>query len=331
MASLPSPMSPIQFIDAALFCTSTFALSYMDPDQKWLIRKHLVTLLQDFPSLMPSTDTFNYNDGTVANLLNAKGDLHLSHSAPPIYITIWVHENYPYAPPNVYVNSSNPTSQVSQEFDLHHQPFVDASSGAFTTPYLQSWLHPRCNLSDLVHNLVKLLSSNHPSEFHTHPSRVSKLEAMDRLSCTLCNDVSAVRAITEIETEELSVIQVEVLKRADIAASMIIGLEHENFNLKKKVMELTEEADVLKNWLKIHERSIIDVVVAGEGAEENAFEAVDKESNMALNCLAEDMALEDLMYALDKAVLEGVVSFVVYIRQVRELAREQFFRRARFC
>ncbi|KAK3036887.1 hypothetical protein RJ639_031505 [Escallonia herrerae] len=87
----------------------------------------------------------------------------------------------------------------------------------------------------------------------------------------------AVRAITEIETEELSVIQVEVLKRTGIAASMIIGLEHESFNLKKKVMELTEEADVLTNWLKIHERSIIDMVVAGEGAEENAFEAVDKE------------------------------------------------------
>ena len=74
------------------------------------------TLLQDYPTLNPSIDTFIHNDGTTVNLLNANGYLFVSHSSPPIAITIWLHENYPYMAPIVFVtpnhnvqNSSKPS------------------------------------------------------------------------------------------------------------------------------------------------------------------------------------------------------------------------------
>jgi ESCRT-I complex subunit TSG101 len=46
-----------------------------------------------------------------------------------------------------------------------------------------------------------------------------------------------------------------------------------------------------------------------------------------LECTATDLALEDAIYALDKAVQEGSVPFDGYLRSVRALAREQFFQR----
>ncbi|KAK9280912.1 hypothetical protein L1049_003803 [Liquidambar formosana] len=320
-----APPSPTQFIDAALSCTTPFALSYTDPRQKGLIKNHLRSLLQEFPTLAPSFDTFIHNDGAAVNLLNASGYLHVSHSTPPIPLTIWVHENYPSMAPVVFI-----TSNSTYPIPFNH-PFVQPS-GATISPYLQTWLYPRCNLCDLVHNLVKLFSIDHPfihstASCSTHPYRASKMEAIDRLAGRLHYDMLFLQAKTEEEIEELSALQVEVVKRVDIATSMIIGLQHERTNLKRRVNVLAGEADVLMNWLRVHDPKSVVAVAADEL--EDAFEADDEESKSVLDLLAADGAMDDLIYALDKAVEEGVLSFELYIRQVRILAREQFFSRAK--
>lgn len=322
MASLASS---IQFIDTALSCATPFALSYTDPDQKWIIRQHLISLLQDFPSLEPSINTFFHNDGNKANLLNATGDLRVSTFSPSITLTVWVRESYPHMGPVVYV-SSNSAHPIQGD-----HPFVD-SSGATTSPYLQTWLYPRSNLLDLVHNLIKLFSHNHPFHYSTtssltHPLLPSKREAMDRLTCTLHYDIVALRAKTTDEIEDLSAIQAKMIERVDITTSIILGLEHERMNLKEKVEELTEEGDVLMNWLRLFHKGSGGAIL-GDDIEE-AFEVVDEESRIVRDCLGGDWAIEDLIYALDKAVEEGVISFMVYMRQVRILAREQFFLKAR--
>ncbi|KAK4355486.1 hypothetical protein RND71_024457 [Anisodus tanguticus] len=70
-----SPTS-IQFIDAALSCTSPIiAPSYTDPNQISIIRRILISLLQNYP---PSIDAFAHNDGTGVNLLNANRELQVA-------------------------------------------------------------------------------------------------------------------------------------------------------------------------------------------------------------------------------------------------------------
>lgn len=110
-------------------------------------------------------------------------------------------------------------------------------------------------------------------------------------------------------------------KRVDITRNMIVGLEHEKMMLKRRGKEMEEQRDVLMNWLRVYNRKFDDE--GGDG-----FECVDEASKVVLDCLAKDMALEDLMYALDKAIEQGVVPSGTYIRQVRAMAREQFFHRA---
>ena len=144
--------SSIQFIYSALSCTTSLALSYSDPEQKWIIQKHLTSLLQDYPTLNPSIDTFIHNDGTTVNLLNANGYFFVSYSSPPIAITIWLHENYPYMAPIVFV-TLNPISKIHP-----NHPFVDPFGATKSACLLVlTWQHPRGYLTDLVHNLVKTL------------------------------------------------------------------------------------------------------------------------------------------------------------------------------
>ncbi|KAG5250538.1 protein ELC [Salix suchowensis] len=323
-----SPLMPssslIEFIDTALSCTSDFALSYSDSKQKWLIRKHLLSLIQDYPTFTLSTDTFFHDDGTTVNLLQATGHLHVANHTPSIPLTIWIHENYPLMPPMVYVLSYS-TSSIHQD-----HPFVH-SSGATSSPYLQTWEFPRCNLTELVHNLVRIFSRDHPFVYSpaasfTHPSLTSKMEALDRLSGMLHYDTIVLLAQTGDEMEDLYNLQPEMVKRNDIVASMIVELEHERMNLTHKVKNLMNQADVLVNWLRVN-----DAKSHGKKLEDDdiAFVAGDEDSRLLIESLATDRAIEDSMYALDKAVEQGVVSFDAYLKQVRMLAREQFFLRAK--
>ncbi|KAK4796101.1 hypothetical protein SAY86_028427 [Trapa natans] len=84
-------------------------------------------------------------------------------------------------------------------------------------------------------------------------------------------------------------------------------------------------ADVLENWLRANEGKTnmgksLDV--------DDAFECVDHLSKQMLECTASDLAIEDVVYSLDKVPQEGTIPFDQYLRNFRLLSREQFFQRA---
>lgn len=326
-----APSSSIQFIETAFSCTTPFALSYSDPDQKWIIRQHLLSFLQYYPSFRLSSDRFAHNDGTTVNLLNVTGSVRVSHSMPSIPLIIWLHENYPYVPPLVFV-SPDPTNSIHR-----NHAFVD-SSGATVTPYIISWQYPSSNLSDLVRNMVKIFSRDHPFAYGSasgfnHPSLVSKREAIDRLTGMLHYDVAVFQANAQNEIEELSVLQEELGRRVVITDGMIAGLHEERGKLELRVNELTEEADTLASWVRVNDPKSIVTGMNGtaDGGAEEAFEAIDGESQVVLESSAADLAIDDTMCALDKALENGVLGFGLYIKQVRNLAREQFYYRAQTC
>lgn len=137
-------------------------------------------------------------------------------------------------------------------------------------------------------------------------------------------DVAAFTAGAERENRALAKLRAEMAERASVAEGVITrGLEEEKEMLRGKVRELTEQADVVMSWLRVNRH-----VTIGDDQIEKAFEGVEADSEEVLECLAADRGVEDVIYALDKAVEEGVVSLEGYIRQVRALAREQFYHRA---
>ncbi|KAK4403291.1 protein ELC [Sesamum angolense] len=85
--------------------------------------------------------------------------------------------------------------------------------------------------------------------------------------------------------------------------------------------------DVLEGWLRENEEKLGSNEVNCVDVDE-AFEPCDVLSKQMMDCTASDLAVEDAIYALDKAAQEGAIPFDQYLRNVRLLSREQFFHRA---
>ncbi|XP_022759744.1 protein ELC-like [Durio zibethinus] len=318
-----APPSPKEYIETALFASSPYALSYSDSKQKSLILRHLLSFLQENPTFRPSTGRFMHNDGTEVNLLYASGCLHVSNSTPPIPLIIWLHENYPRKAPLVFV-SLDPMTPIHR-----HHPFVDNTSGATSPPYILTWKYPPCNLTDLLRNLAHLFSHDHPFSYtpttsFTHPSLVSPKEALDRLVGMLYYDMVALQASTFGEIEELSLLQEELKRRDHFTTSLISEMEQERKKLKERANNWLEETDRMENWLRVNDRRPILALDAGDVEIEDAFE-IDDKSRVRLDSSAADMAIEDVLHKLDMALEQDAVSIDSYIKQVRSLAREQFF------
>ncbi|XVE77845.1 hypothetical protein DITRI_Ditri13aG0095800 [Diplodiscus trichospermus] len=318
--------SPKEFIEAALFATSPYALSYLGTEQKWIIQRHLLSLLQEYPGFRLSTGRFHHHDGTEVHLLYASGCVHVSNSAPPIPLTIWVQETYPQKAPLVFVSLDPNTPPIHR-----HHPFVD-TSGATSPPYILTWKYPPCNLSELLRNLVQLFRHDHPFTHlpptsFTHPSLASGKEALDRLVGMLYYDMVALEASTSEEIEELSLLQEELKRRDRYTTNMISEMEQERKKLKERSNNWAEENDRLVNWFRVNDGRPIKALDAGEVEIEDAFE-IDRKSRQRLDATAADLAIEDVLYKLDKALEQEAVSFDSYIKQVRSLARDQFFHRA---
>ncbi|XP_073056845.1 uncharacterized protein [Primulina eburnea] len=77
----------IRFIEDALWPYTTLTLV-----KKKIIRQHLISIFQDFPSFKPSVDTFTHNDNTKVTHLNATWELYVSQDAPSVSSTIWKNE-----------------------------------------------------------------------------------------------------------------------------------------------------------------------------------------------------------------------------------------------
>ena len=103
MATTAAATGTVVLVDAAL-------APYEHPDLRWMVRKHVLPVLQDFPTLSPSVDTYTSDSGASTVLLNARGLLTVSSALPPVLLTLWLPREYPYLPLLAYVFPAAPSS-----------------------------------------------------------------------------------------------------------------------------------------------------------------------------------------------------------------------------
>ncbi|KAK1267353.1 hypothetical protein QJS04_geneDACA021858 [Acorus gramineus] len=314
--------STYSFIDTALSNTGPLALSYSHTNLKWLIRDHLLALLADFPFLSPSIDTFTHDDGTTVHLLHASGPLPLPSSPSTILLTIWLHQNHPFHPPLVYISSPD---------IARNHPFIDPS-GAVASPYIISWQYPKSNPSDLARNLINLFTFSPPFVVEPPPPPpktcpiVSKREAIDRLTTFLHRDMASMKARADEDIEGVLGLQARLVERARELSVMERAVERERAELKRREREMEEAKGVLVNWLHVNERgrSMDD----GRVVVDEVFEGGDQYSKLMIENEAADAAIEEVMYEIEPGFNVGLVNLERYMKEVRSLAREQFFVRA---
>ncbi|MQL93347.1 hypothetical protein Taro_025996 [Colocasia esculenta] len=372
-----------QFLSSALSQRGPNALPYAE-DAKWLIRQHLISLVEAFPSLPPKSSQFTHNDGRTAHLLQAEGTIPIVYAGVVYNIpaVMWLLESYPRSAPSVFLT---PTRDMIIK---PGHPHVDRS-GHVSVPYLRNWVYPSSNLVDLVRTLSHVFGQDPPlytrensnpnpiptptptpdpsypprsrpspspspsaTSQHLPPSRmysqvapyavggrlpqspqhrpmddpadVYRKNAINKILEMVHADTFALRKSREVEMEGLFGTQAVLRRRDDELSSGLREMQDEKEALEQQLQLVLMNTDVLEGWMRENQgKKRMDEIHVDE-----IFELSDPLSKQLTECTAADLAVEDTIYSLDKAVQEGAVPFDMYLKNIRILSREQFFHRA---
>ncbi|MQL81317.1 hypothetical protein Taro_013777 [Colocasia esculenta] len=360
-----------QFLSSLLSQRGPSALPYAE-DAKWLIRQHLVALVEAFPTLQPKASHFTHNDGRGSHLLQAEGTVPIVYGGAVYNIpaVIWLLETYPRSPPAVFLA---PTRDMVIK---PGHPHVDGS-GHVSVPYLRNWVYPSSNLVDLVRTLSHFFGQDPPLYTRPNPNAVSATDpsppsaspsqsprhrpsssrissqgtpygggghlpqspqhrpsddraevfrrnSINKIVEMVHADTSSLRKSRELEMEGLFAAQAVLRQRDEELSRGLREMQEEKEGLEQQLQLVLMNADVLESWVKENEskkrRDDVDV--------DGVFETCDPLSRQLMEFTAADLAVEDTIYSLDKAVREGAIPFDVYLKNTRALSREQFFHRA---
>lgn len=154
---------------------------------------------------------------------------------------------------------------------------------------------------------------------------VFRRDAMNKLVERVDGDVRELRKRREGEMEGMFSAQAVLRKREEEIVRGFRGMLEEKEALEQQLQVVLMNSDVLEGWLRDNEGKMVD---ARSVSVDEAFEHCDALSKQILECTTADLAIEDVIYSLDKAVQEGAMPFDQYLRSVRLLSREQFLHRA---
>ncbi|XP_008643900.2 protein ELC-like isoform X1 [Zea mays] len=156
------------------------------------------------------------------------------------------------------------------------------------------------------------------------PAEVFKRNAVAKLVDMAYADAAALRTAREAEVDALFAVQAELRHRGGIVAQGVRNMGEEMEALERRLQDVMMATDVVEDWVRQNNRRGSNQATE----DDEAIEPADVLSRQMIQCTAADLALEDTIYALDKAIQEGSVPFDGYLRSVRALSREQFFHRA---
>ncbi|KAL2248824.1 protein ELC-like [Sesamum indicum] len=159
------------------------------------------------------------------------------------------------------------------------------------------------------------------------PAEVFKKNAVNKLVDVVNGDIRELKKSREEEMEGLFGAQASLRKREEELRKGLKEMQDEKEALEQQLQMVLMNTDVLEGWLRENEGKLGSNEVNCVDVDE-AFEPCDALSKQMLDCTASDLAVEDAIYALDKAAQEGAIPFDQYLRNVRLLSREQFFHRA---
>ncbi|CAL1377107.1 unnamed protein product [Linum trigynum] len=158
------------------------------------------------------------------------------------------------------------------------------------------------------------------------PAEIYRRNAINKIVEMAHGDISQLRKTREAEMEGLFSAQAVLRRREEDVNRGFKELQDEREGLEGQLQMVLMNSDILEAWVRENEGKVKGNL--GEVDVDSAFECTDSLSKQMLECTAADLAIEDVVYSLDKAVQEGAMPFDQYLRNVRFLSREQFFHRA---
>lgn len=125
----------------------------------------------------------------------------------------------------------------------------------------------------------------------------------------------------QAEMNVLHKTQADLVKGKEKLEVMVKELENEKMEIENNIKLLQDKDQEVKEVLqKLDNQDKLDI--------DEAVVTTTPLYRQLLNSFAEEQAIEDAIYYLGEALRKDVIDLDVFLKQVRELSRKQFFLRA---
>ncbi|XP_022765691.1 protein ELC-like [Durio zibethinus] len=266
---------------------------------------------------------------------------HHPHVTPSGLVSIPYLQNWIYPSSNLVDLVVNLSSVFSRDPPLYSQrrPSPNPNPNLSPNPSINSSMNSSYGQSHPPPRVAAAASGYPPSPYgrvqppYPPPSQtedaaeVYKRNAVNKLVEVVHGDISGMRKAREVEMEGLFSAQAVLRRREEEINKGLKEMQDEKEGLEQQLQVVLMNTDVLDSWVRDNEGKTKNLGESNVDVDE-AFHCVDVLSKQMLDCTAADLAIEDVVYSLDKAVQEGAVPFDQYLRNVRLLSREQFFHKA---
>lgn len=298
--------------------------------------RDIMTALSNYRGLHPKVEKFTFNDGIEKSLICLKGTIPVNYrgSTYNIPVNFWILDTHPHHAPMCYVC---PTSDMQIRVSRH----VD-HTGKVYLPYLHEWRSPGSDLLGLIQICI-IIFSDQPPVF----ARQSGAPVNPPLDVGVASSHPGSNTITgeHIRASLMSAVE-DKIKRA--LREEFTTKQAEMESLQRVREELENRRKNLNTQLEMSNRVLEDIQVKlphlnqlkseldsnrekiDESQEVDTDEILKVAYPLLLQLCAayyEDAALDDSLYYLLKGLSDGVIDCEVFLKAVRKLSRDQFFKR----
>lgn len=127
----------------------------------------------------------------------------------------------------------------------------------------------------------------------------------------------------DADVKKLAAIEAQLKTRHKKIMLAVDRQQREQEALEQKLQFIRTNINLVETWLASNNK-----FQGGKIDIDGVFVPYDALSIQMLENASADLAVEDVLYSLDKAVQQGCMPVDAYLKHVRVIAREQFFYRA---
>ncbi|KNC55492.1 tumor susceptibility 101 [Thecamonas trahens ATCC 50062] len=326
-------------------------------------RGDVQTVMRTYPGLSPEVATYTSNTGAEETLLALTGTIPITYAGNTynIPVKIWLPSVYPSERPIAFVT---PTTTMYIKPGHDH---VDLSGRCYL-PYLTSWTGTNSSLIGLVAAMCSAFSACPPVASGPPPTATPVMAsppawgAAPGYTTQSSSSTRAAPAYTDTsppgytpaqdpvvmvrkqlakeltektqaslreffpqataEVDSLYEIQRKRTREAAMYKHETARFESERDHLAAEQEQLMVESAKIESWVEANQRDDRDVDIDEMTKPKGVL------NRQLLDAMAKDRAIDDLLYALSRALNDGVILLAVYLKQVRKLSRDQFLARA---
>ncbi|EEC46568.1 predicted protein [Phaeodactylum tricornutum CCAP 1055/1] len=260
---------------------------------------------------------------------------------------IYLPGRYPQRPPVCYV-------RLAEHIYLKNNHEHVGSDGKVDIPYLDEWTSHHHNLVELVIQMSSVFSADPPvfsrTSAATPPPPAYAAAAVyndTRSSTTTTNSNHAweerridqlrqnltfktQRHFVELSKETQQQVQADerhkqlLIHAESKIDAQIKALEKEKETLERHLSTTREKTIAIKAWVRSHKERLAESKEAEAVPADKLVQPASELHGQMLALAAENAALTDVLYFLDRGLYAGKLDAVAHLKQVRKLAKKQF-------